>query len=54
MKDYGKSGITDQLISMGDELIKKAGIEKVSKIGIIFAGPVPSPITAEIFVPPTS
>ena len=42
MKDYGKSGITDQLISMGDELIKKAGIEKVSKIGIIFAGPVDS------------
>ncbi len=42
MKDYGKSGITDQLISMGEELIKKSGIEEISKIGIIFAGPVDS------------
>jgi len=42
MKDYGKTGITDQLISMGEELIKKTGIEEISKIGIIFAGPVDS------------
>jgi glucokinase len=42
MKDYGKTGITDQLISMGEELIKKTGIEEISRIGIIFAGPVDS------------
>lgn len=42
MKDYGKTGITDQLISMGEELIKKTGIGEISKIGIIFAGPVDS------------
>ncbi|EQB74491.1 MAG: ROK family protein [Candidatus Thermoplasmatota archaeon] len=42
MKEYGKIGVTDQLISMGEELLKKAGIKEISKIGIIFAGPVDS------------
>lgn len=39
-KEYGKSGITNELIEMGEELIKTSGIREISKIGIIFAGPV--------------
>ena len=42
VKEYGKSGITHQLISMGEDLIEKKNIDKISKIGIIFAGPVDS------------
>jgi glucokinase len=42
MKEYGKSGITEELISMGEELLKKIGINSISRIGIIFAGPVDS------------
>jgi Transcriptional regulator/sugar kinase len=48
MKDYGKTGITDQLISMGEELIKKPGLKKypglelylpallIPKMGLLF------------------
>ncbi len=39
-KEYGKSGLTDELISMGEELISENKIKEISSIGIIFAGPV--------------
>jgi glucokinase len=41
-KEYGKEALSNQLIVMGEELIKRNNINKVDKIGIIFAGPVNS------------
>ncbi|MEM0139227.1 MAG: ROK family protein [Ferroplasma sp.] len=40
MKDYGKSGLTDELLALGEELVSRNKIKKISKIGVIFAGPV--------------
>lgn len=39
-KEYGKEALTNQLIVMGEELIKRNNINKIDRIGIIFAGPV--------------
>ena len=42
LKEYGKEALTNQLIVMGGELIKRNSIDKIDRVGIIFAGPVNS------------
>ena len=42
LKEYGKEALTNQLIVMGEELIKRNSIDKIDRVGIIFAGPVNS------------
>ncbi|SMD31131.1 ROK family protein [Picrophilus oshimae] len=42
LKEYGKEGLSAELIAMGEELLRKNHINSIDKVGIIFAGPVDS------------
>ncbi len=42
LREYGKEGLSNQLIEMGKNILNKNKVDHVDKIGIIFAGPVDS------------